>query len=81
MDWQAAKQKRIGITSSMLDSIKNIKMMGMANTIMGRIQEFRLAEIAQGNRFRWMIVYMNMIGESTLSGHDASRFQSIFAKY
>ncbi|KAI1180571.1 P-loop containing nucleoside triphosphate hydrolase protein [Nemania sp. FL0916] len=44
-DWQGAKQKRIALTSSMIDYLKSIKMMGMANTIMSRIQESRMTDL------------------------------------
>jgi hypothetical protein len=63
MEWQMAKQKRIAITTSMLDYLKNIKMMGMANTVMAKIQDSRVFEIAKGNNFRWMLVYFNWSGK------------------
>ncbi|KAH8658409.1 hypothetical protein BX600DRAFT_469082 [Xylariales sp. PMI_506] len=61
MGWQASKQKRVAITTSMLDSIKNIKMMGMATTVMTRIQNARVFEIGEGNKFRWFMCYFNLI--------------------
>lgn len=63
MAWQAAKQKRTAITTSMVDYIKNIKMMGMATTVMSRIQDSRLSEINKGNQFRWILVYFNSLGK------------------
>lgn len=58
-----AKQKRIALTTSMIDYIKDIKMMGMTETIMAKIQESRLFDIAKGNQFRWILVYFHMIGK------------------
>lgn len=66
MAWQAAKQKRTAITTSMVDYIKNIKMMGMATTVMSRIQDSRLSEIGKGNQFRWILVYFNSLAYSVL---------------
>ncbi|KAK6200636.1 hypothetical protein LQW54_009679 [Pestalotiopsis sp. IQ-011] len=85
MAWQAAKQKRTAITTSMVDYIKNIKMMGMAPTVMSRIQDSRLSEIGKGNQFRWILVYFNSLveprnGETTDNGagsQDSSKKTNI----
>lgn len=66
MEWQAAKQKRIAITTSMIDYIKNIKMMGMTTTIMARIQESRMFDIGKGNRFRELLLYFNASGKKPM---------------
>lgn len=63
MAWQMAKQKRIALTTSMLDYIKNIKMMGMADTIMQRVQDSRTVDVIAGNQFRWILVYFNVISK------------------
>lgn len=62
--WLGAQQKRIGMTSSMLGSMKSLKMMGLANTVERSIQEQRVIEIGLSKGFRWMVVTLNMIGES-----------------
>jgi hypothetical protein len=43
--WLGAQQKRIAMTSSMLGSMKRLKMMGLADTVEGSIQAQRLREI------------------------------------
>lgn len=62
--WLGAQQKRIGMTSSMLGSVKSLKMMGLADTVERNIQAQRVREIGLSKRFRWMVVSLNMIGKS-----------------
>ena len=45
----------------MFGSIKSLKMMGLASTVEGNIQEQRVKEIDLAKRFRWMMVLLNMI--------------------
>ncbi|TGJ82199.1 hypothetical protein E0Z10_g6546 [Xylaria hypoxylon] len=58
-DWQGAKQKRIALTSSTIDYIKQIKMMGMTDTVMERVQESRMVDLVTGLTYRWIIVFIN----------------------
>ncbi|KAK9772774.1 putative ABC transporter [Seiridium cardinale] len=60
--WEMAKQKRIALTTSMVEYIKDIKMMGMADTIMTKLQNSRLVDIAKGNHFRWILVLFHSSG-------------------
>ncbi|KAI4597331.1 hypothetical protein KJ359_004437 [Pestalotiopsis sp. 9143b] len=59
-DWQKTKQKRIALTTSMIEYIKNIKMMGMASSIMDKVQESRMVDLVTGLDYRWIIVYINL---------------------
>ncbi|KAK9771968.1 putative ABC transporter [Seiridium cardinale] len=59
-DWQKAKQKRIALTTSMIDHIKNIKMMGMSSTVMAKVQDSRVADIVTGLPYRWVVVYFSL---------------------
>lgn len=61
--WLGAQQTRIAMTSSMLGSMKSLKMMGLADTVEAGIQDQRVTEIGLAKRFRWMMVLLNMIGE------------------
>jgi len=61
-DWQNAKQKRIALTTSMIAHIKNIKLMGMTDTVMARVQSSRMNDIRKGIDFRWIIIYFNLAG-------------------
>ena len=54
--WSQAIQKRIAMTSSMLGSIKALKMMGLSDIIEEKVQKQRLEEIAIAADFRWMMV-------------------------
>ncbi|KAK6065312.1 hypothetical protein SCUP515_11294 [Seiridium cupressi] len=60
--WEMAKQKRIALTTSMVEYIKDIKMMGMADTIMTKLQNSRLVDIAKGNHFRGILVWFHSSG-------------------
>lgn len=57
-----ATQKRIAITSSMLGSVKALKMMGLSDTVESTIQEQRIEEIKAANNLRWMILGFNIAG-------------------
>ncbi|RFU34159.1 hypothetical protein B7463_g2169, partial [Scytalidium lignicola] len=59
-DWQKARQKRIALTTSMIDYIKNIKMMGMTSTVMARVQDSRMIDIGKRVDFNWIVVYFNL---------------------
>ncbi|KAH8591587.1 P-loop containing nucleoside triphosphate hydrolase protein [Bisporella sp. PMI_857] len=61
-DWQKAKQKRLALTTSMIDYIKNIKMMGMAGTVLARVQDSRMFDIGKGLRVLWIVVYFQWTG-------------------
>jgi ATP-binding cassette subfamily C (CFTR/MRP) protein 1 len=60
--WTAAVQQRIAMTSSMLSSMKSLKMMGLSDEIYENIQSQRIKEMEFVKRFRWMIVLLNAIG-------------------
>lgn len=62
--WSQATQKRIAMTSSVLGSVKSLKMMGLSNIIESDIQAQRVHEIEVGKDFRWMIVWFNLAANS-----------------
>jgi ATP-binding cassette subfamily C (CFTR/MRP) protein 1 len=61
--WVEAIQRRIAITSSMLESMKSIKMMGLTETISATIQSQRIRETKHQAGYRWMSVWLNAIGQ------------------
>jgi hypothetical protein len=65
--WMGAIQKRVGITSSVLASMKSIKMMGLSNTLSHSIQDQRVRELDLSAKFRWLGIYRNVICKA-LSG-------------
>lgn len=55
-------QERVSTTSSVLNQIKGIKMMGLEDRIFDLIQSLRVSEVDSSKSFRLFIVWMNMIG-------------------
>jgi ATP-binding cassette, subfamily C (CFTR/MRP), member 1 len=59
--WLGAMQKRVGLTSKILDSMKSIKLSGISNNFAERLQQERLQEVRKANRFRWLTVWQNTV--------------------
>ncbi|KAF4440396.1 hypothetical protein F53441_12344 [Fusarium austroafricanum] len=55
--WNEAVQKRVGETSSMLNQMKGIKMMGLTEFFCQMVQDLRIKELKISARFRWAIVH------------------------
>jgi ATP-binding cassette subfamily C (CFTR/MRP) protein 1 len=64
--WSQATQKRIAMTSSMLGSVKALKMMGLSDIIESNVRAQRVDEISVAADFRWMLVYFNVAANSVL---------------
>ena len=62
--WSDAVQRRIGVTSTVLSSMKSVKMAGLTNTMTGFIQDQRVHETKQQAGYRQMIVWMNVFGNT-----------------
>ncbi|WYZ44670.1 hypothetical protein EsH8_VII_001106 [Colletotrichum jinshuiense] len=58
-DWSVATQKRIAMTTSMLSSIKSLKMLGVTAQTESLIQDLRLQELNMAKKVRWMMVAYN----------------------
>ncbi|MGI4815732.1 MAG: ABC transporter transmembrane domain-containing protein, partial [Janthinobacterium lividum] len=63
-NWSMAIQKRIAVTSSMLSSMKALKMMGLSKIIEDKVQGIRVWELDIARDFRWLIVGFNTAGNS-----------------
>ncbi|KAM0739546.1 hypothetical protein ACQRIT_007283 [Beauveria bassiana] len=63
--WNGAVQERVSDTSNMLSQIKGVKMMGLTNFFLKRLQEKRAHELRLSVKFRWIQVYLH--GLATLS--------------
>jgi ATP-binding cassette, subfamily C (CFTR/MRP), member 1 len=61
--WLTAMQKRVGLTSKILGSMKSIKLGGMSESSAKRLQAERVREIGKANSFRWLTVWQNTVGE------------------
>ncbi|GKU05754.1 unnamed protein product, partial [Fusarium langsethiae] len=55
--WNDMVQKRVGETSSMLDQIKGIKMMGLTDFFLQTVQSLRVKELKVSAKFRWLLVH------------------------
>lgn len=64
--WNVATQRRVAATSSMLGSMKVIKMLGFQQFLVDRIQSLRKEELDVASRLRWMQFYYNASGSSPL---------------
>lgn len=60
--WNAAIQHRVSITSAVLGSIKEVKMIGAIRPWTAKIQALRQVEMARSSEFRMFIVGMNVFG-------------------
>ncbi|CEJ87424.1 hypothetical protein VHEMI04411 [[Torrubiella] hemipterigena] len=60
VEWQKAKQDRIAITTSLVDYVKSIKMMGMTRSITDIVQASRINDLVTGLDYRWIVVYFNL---------------------
>ncbi|KAL7953090.1 P-loop containing nucleoside triphosphate hydrolase protein [Trichoderma compactum] len=62
--WNEAIQQRITTTSSVIGSIKEVKMLGRASSWADSIQLLRVAELQRSKKFRRFITYMNILGNT-----------------
>ncbi|MCJ1433567.1 hypothetical protein MMC27_002930 [Xylographa pallens] len=65
MRWNEAIQKRVTRTSSMLNSIKTIKMVGLEQHMFDEIQISRINEVALSKNFRTLIVGVFFFAKKT----------------
>ncbi|KAG9248121.1 P-loop containing nucleoside triphosphate hydrolase protein [Calycina marina] len=54
--WLQAIEKRIGVTVSVLQSMKGVKMTGMTEWLTVAVQNLRIAELQQSKKFRELLV-------------------------
>ncbi|KAF3013497.1 hypothetical protein E8E14_005834 [Neopestalotiopsis sp. 37M] len=62
--WIAAIQKRVGITSDILGTMKGVKMLGLSRALAKQIQDLRDFELAESKKFRHVQIFligMNML--------------------
>jgi ATP-binding cassette subfamily C (CFTR/MRP) protein 1 len=65
-EWVKAIQRRVGITSSMLGSMKSVKMMGLSDTLFDTLQSQRVRELELSKRFRVMNIWRIILCEHIL---------------
>jgi hypothetical protein len=62
-DWNAATQRRLAVTSAVLGSMRDVKMLGMQGAAEEHILRLRHEEMDKARRVRWMMVIYNASGE------------------
>lgn len=63
--WLEAIEKRISATSAMLSSMKGVKMSGLSDTLLASVQKLRVDEMRISKRFRKLLIWNMVFGEST----------------
>lgn len=53
----------VGVTSTMITSMKGVKMSGLTERLTKYIQALRVEEIIAGTRYRMLLIYTAIIGE------------------
>jgi len=59
--WTKAVQKRVGMTSNLLRSMKSVKMTGLVGVSAKLVQEERVQELKLGKKFSWCITWLNAV--------------------
>lgn len=60
--WNVAIEKRVAITSRVVGSIRETKMLGLIPVWLEYIQSLRIFELKESKKFRMFIVFMNLLG-------------------
>lgn len=61
-DWNVATQNRLAATTSMLESMKSLKMLGITTHTESLVHKLRLRELEMAKKVRWMMVAYNASG-------------------
>lgn len=61
LEWMGELQKRTGITSSVMGSLKGIKMLGLSKKLTGLVQKLRVDEVTASKKFRMLAVYSSTL--------------------
>ncbi|KAF3102920.1 hypothetical protein TWF706_005048 [Orbilia oligospora] len=59
--WMEELQKRTGITSSIMGSLKGIKMLGLSKKLTDLVQKLRIDEVTASKKFRILAVYCSTL--------------------
>ncbi|KAJ4003924.1 hypothetical protein NW752_012062 [Fusarium irregulare] len=60
--WMNGVQKRVGLTATVISSMKNIKMSGLAGPVTAFLQKLRVDELAAGAKFRTIYIIAALLG-------------------
>ena len=71
--WLGAIQRRVAITSSILGSMKSVRMLGIEDVLSTTIQNLRVRELVFAAKFRRHSIWRNMISEYGRSNFENSQ--------
>ncbi|KAG0160666.1 hypothetical protein PDIDSM_8196 [Penicillium digitatum] len=60
--WMAGVQKRVGLTATVIASMKNLKLSGLSAAMGDFVQDLRVRELAAGSRFRKITIIAALLG-------------------
>ncbi|KAI0505431.1 putative ABC multidrug transporter [Xylaria bambusicola] len=60
--WMAGNQKRVGLTTTVISSMKNLKISGLSTIVGDHVQTLRVLELAAGARYRKITVIAAVFG-------------------
>ncbi|CAD0089765.1 unnamed protein product [Aureobasidium vineae] len=60
--WMTGVQKRVGLTATVIGSMKNLKLSGLSQAVESFIQNLRVEELASGARFRKLVIIAAFLG-------------------
>jgi ABC-type multidrug transport system fused ATPase/permease subunit len=60
--WMAKVQERVGLTSTVISSMKSLKLSGLSRTAQDFVQKLRVDELAAGTRFRTISILAALLG-------------------
>ncbi|KAL6786178.1 P-loop containing nucleoside triphosphate hydrolase protein [Trichoderma sp. SZMC 28012] len=61
-DWMALVQKRVGLTATIIASMKNLKISGLSSPVRQFVQKLRVEELIAGVRFRKVFIAAALFG-------------------
>jgi ABC-type multidrug transport system fused ATPase/permease subunit len=60
--WMAGVQQRVGLTATVIGSMKSIKLSGLSEAVADYVQNLRVEELTAGSRFRKMTLVAAFLG-------------------
>jgi ABC-type multidrug transport system fused ATPase/permease subunit len=60
--WMAGVQQRVGLTATVIGSMKSIKLSGLSEAVADYVQKLRVEELTAGSRFRKMTLVAAFLG-------------------
>ncbi|KAK6202068.1 hypothetical protein LQW54_009124 [Pestalotiopsis sp. IQ-011] len=60
--WMAGNQRRVGLTATVIASMKNLKISGLSGVVGCLVQDLRVRELAAGAQFRKLFILAALLG-------------------